>query len=1424
MLLLFAVIDVISDLNIFSFSFISFFVFQEKVDKYTIQQTKLRFVSHYATIQFQAIVRSYLDRSRLTKHLSEAKEEQLNEIRKWSIVLIQKLVRGFLARRTIIRSMKIRKGLSKELLQIAERFLFRSKETSSLLETEGKEGVYLPNAQEQKKKKEIRRQNADIWGFLAEVNQELLHYKREIIENEEIESSYAKKFVENVMRYRQNEFNSIWESFPSTLAQYTKKTKNDTMIGSLLPLKTINGMSSSQYSSSVMNDEQEQIRLRTDNNLVDISQTLTAHSLLLNEGLEENETEDQSLEIGNSSSYVFLSPQQSLVSTALKQQMSVSKSLPSLSFPSSPSSALPMLKQQKSNKGPSSHLSPLKKNGKGISSSKSKQITIQDVSLAMTKNSEESLASQLLTKNQPQSSSSSSSIKHLTGPLIRKALQTTVQQEVTEQLNQLMNHSFHSRKLTNDIISAYQKDSVYVKGEITQKLLSGRGKKATKGRKSARSPKRKADGEVQLAPLNRDEIRREIKRNERKKVSLDGKVIEHKGKMEASHFDWINQAASGNTTSPSSLKKQVLSSFPSSSSSSTLSPSRRNITAEIMQSSEEISANKQPTVYSGSALLLDIPNGLNDSIERFIHAAALRCYVPDFFRGPQYEKQQLSSGSEDDGEALPSSASPSGRRKKSNKYDEEQGEEASEKTVDEKDEVINEGDSDEIISRKHLSRQRRQQSYNPNHDPNYAYSIYLQLPMSLVKVRYEQECQKWSQGVINKLRVKGLNYLPDVAPMSKFIVCLRSVEAPKVLISKCVDVWIDLKSIDSLTKGTKLPLLKEDKLTKKEQQEKHEKEKKEAEMLASPLGKLSKLKEQSSKEETTATAASDNKERSSAAEQIDGETGENHEDSLVEGKSLTRKVSFDESAFLKEYDNDNDNGFHDSQQLADNPFVSSLMSSSSSSIRSHKPPASANAPFLENTHLFEGLSPHDMTLMEKASKLLQEMLESTETAEWCNLNANIEELFIQAAFLIVPHLSKRFPNYNLVIEKQQHEKRREREEREMNEEVEGGEEEEIQKKKEEENLMGNYAFKLYTMELLQIMNENEKVDFVKSRFRASVIFTSPFTLYLKSKGIMTIKQLLSIDLKDLSLPSPLFIQLEILLNIIISTKIVKANLLTVPRDHFNLTKDNYYIPMFYDKKFQRTPLDPYGRSIGLGITQIKQKLKRKDLKEEERNKRRADELNPVIEDDLEKEISIWKKNEKADSTGSSNVNKQQKEEDEEQQYDIHGKKKKKHHIDENNNDQRLRNSPMKDLKAEANHQFEFMMNQLDDHQLHEIQSFFPNDGNELQQDSQVFHSHSLTSSNDLNVQKKQASPLKKASQIKVKKVVREVSTPTSHPLVDRVLQERGVFPHSYVCEHPHCGQIFSRLYTYKVHLRTHENFPEYFEYKRNPQLFYDQVN
>ena len=48
-----------------------------------------------------------------------------------------------------------------------------------------------------------------------------------------------------------------------------------------------------------------------------------------------------------------------------------------------------------------------------------------------------------------------------------------------------------------------------------------------------------------------------------------------------------------------------------------------------------------------------------------------------------------------------------------------------------------------------------------------------------------------------------------------------------------------------------------------------------------------------------------------------------------------------------------------------------------------------------------------------------------------------------------------------------------------------------------------------------------------------------------------------------------------------------------------------------------------------------------------------------------------------------------------------------------------------------------------------------------------------------------------------------------------------VFKNTFECPHPYCGQVFARHYTYKIHLKSHELFGQYHDYKRRPQLHLD---
>lgn len=89
----------------------------------------------------------------------------------------------------------------------------------------------------------------------------------------------------------------------------------------------------------------------------------------------------------------------------------------------------------------------------------------------------------------------------------------------------------------------------------------------------------------------------------------------------------------------------------------------------------------------------------------------------------------------------------------------------------------------------------------PSHTPHSAYHMYLQLPAGLSKIRYEQEAWRWCQPVLNGLRVRGLNFIKDLLPFSKFTMFLKGVNAPQALIDTCKDIVNALLKIGAVTKG-----------------------------------------------------------------------------------------------------------------------------------------------------------------------------------------------------------------------------------------------------------------------------------------------------------------------------------------------------------------------------------------------------------------------------------------------------------------------------------------------------------------------------------------------------------------------------------------------------------------------------------------------
>jgi len=434
------------------------------------------------------------------------------------------------------------------------------------------------------------------------------------------------------------------------------------------------------------------------------------------------------------------------------------------------------------------------------------------------------------------------------------------------------------------------------------------------------------------------------KRPDKKKhrVGIDGKPIINMGKIGASHSDWMGHSIQN-------------------------------------AQGESIPTSAGP----GESLILDIPNGLDDTIERLMYAAAIRCYVPDFFRGvvPVSTNDDLNAELEDD------------------------------------------LDDETYAAKAKLRRQKIQA--NPNDDPSYAYKMYLQMPLGLAKMRYEQQCRKWSQGAINKLRVKGLKYLSDVYPLSKFVMCMKSVDTPRPLMNQCIDIFLELKNIgkQSLHGGT------------------------------------------------------DQK----SISKINRSIQKNSETNYLSKSDQTRPLYDAESLELEAVSHKNVKGV----------FMDGI---NRDGMNSREDSSSISSPDIERSEL--------------PGKVLLSMIEDQEHGTWCDLRAPIEDIFLHAAFLIVPYIKT-----ILDVPKDKTKPSRSRR---------------------IESNMGNFAFKMYTEQLMQMATTEEKREAAKERFRACFILTTPFTLFLKSKQVFIVEDLLKVNLSDLEMPKALEVQLEVLLVVVVS--------------------------------------------------------------------------------------------------------------------------------------------------------------------------------------------------------------------------------------------------------------------------------------------------
>ena len=139
---------------------------------------------------------------------------------------------------------------------------------------------------------------------------------------------------------------------------------------------------------------------------------------------------------------------------------------------------------------------------------------------------------------------------------------------------------------------------------------------------------------------------------------------------------------------------------------------------------------------------------------------------------------------------------------------------------------------------------------------------------------------------------------------------------------------------------------------------------------------------------------------------------------------------------------------------------------------------------------------------ELGEQLLLSMLDASGSGSgsWCSLTASIEDLFLQAAFLVVPNAETYYHQGH-----------------------------------DEAQDMGNAAFRSFCASLKSLTSESSQRDAVRRRFRSSFILVTPFCLHLKhAHHIHTVQQLLAKGLdvvleSESGVPPALYTQLEILL-------------------------------------------------------------------------------------------------------------------------------------------------------------------------------------------------------------------------------------------------------------------------------------------------------
>jgi len=345
--------------------------------------------------------------------------------------------------------------------------------------------------------------------------------------------------------------------------------------------------------------------------------------------------------------------------------------------------------------------------------------------------------------------------------------------------------------------------------------------------------------------------------------------------------------------------------------------------------------------------------------------------------------------------------------------------------------------------------------------------------------------------------------------------------------------------------------------------------------------------------------------------------------------------------------------------------------------------------------------------------------------------------------------------------------------------------------------MGNEAF-LRHLAHLQRLPDPQRREAVRTRFRAAFLLASPFCLHLQSRRVTSVAELLRLDegrgLARLGLPAALLTQLEVLLSSVVG-RAAHAKTVPVPRGRLASARGLFASPLLYDPRFQRSPLDPFGRPPRLAsapppplaLQSVPSSLS--------------------ISSDLTEPPSLWDSNHSppVDSRSPSHQ-------------DLWGFRAVLPDLDEaSSQDSKEEASVISSPVLPDNGKVRGDVDPLAQRDRSDLRTL-------LQSPSEPAPTYRVLCSqapSDLRV----SSYLQPPPSTAVSRDRPNLSPQPSKSRQDHkqpfVAGLEKCCSHSFRCTHPKCNQVFSRLFTYKMHLKSHETFPQYHEFKQRPQLVLD---